>query len=236
VDGDGRTGAGAEVSSAATTAMGARSASAVEAAAAASEGQGPTMKDRIETLLATVFGGIFLGLSVVVAVETISRKLFNVSVQGADELGGYALAVGSTIAFSLALMGRNHIRVDVFHDRFPRAMQAALNWLSIVSLAAFGAFIAWIAFKVIGDTLQYGSTAQTPWATPLIWPQSVWYAGLVVFALVAIGYAVRATLLLLTNRMDTLNHDFHPKSTKEELKEELEDLAQRQGGKQGELS
>jgi TRAP-type C4-dicarboxylate transport system permease small subunit len=206
--------------------MGARSASAVEAAAAASEGQGPTMKDRIETLLATVFGGIFLGLSVVVAVETISRKLFNVSVQGADELGGYALAVGSTIAFSLALMGRNHIRVDVFHDRFPRAMQAALNWLSI----------AWIAFKVIGDTLQYGSTAQTPWATPLIWPQSVWYAGLVVFALVAIGYAVRATLLLLTNRMDTLNHDFHPKSTKEELKEELEDLAQRQGGKQGELS
>lgn len=191
------------------------------------------MKDRIETLLATVFGGIFLTLSVVVAIETISRKLFNVSVQGADELGGYALAVGSTIAFSLALMGRNHIRVDVFHERFPRGVQAALNWLSIVSLAAFGAFIAWVAFKVIGDTLQYGSTAQTPWATPLIWPQSVWYAGLVVFALVAIGHAVRATLLLATSRIDTLNHDFHPKSTKEELKEELEDLAQRQGGAQG---
>ncbi|WP_425258785.1 TRAP transporter small permease subunit [Rubrivivax sp. RP6-9] len=191
------------------------------------------MKDRIETLLATVFGGIFLTLSVVVAIETISRKLFNVSVQGADELGGYALAVGSTIAFSLALMGRNHIRVDVFHERFPRGVQAALNWLSIVSLAAFGAFIAWVAFKVIGDTLQYGSTAQTPWATPLIWPQGVWYAGLVVFALVAFGYAARATLLLATHRIDTLNHDFHPKSTKEELKEELEDLAQRQGGAQG---
>ena len=66
------------------------------------------MKDRIESLLATVFGGIFLLLSAVVAVETVSRKVFNVSLQGADELGGYALAVGSTIAFSLALMGRNH--------------------------------------------------------------------------------------------------------------------------------
>jgi TRAP-type C4-dicarboxylate transport system permease small subunit len=216
--------------------MGARSAPAAqETQAAAGGGKKANMKDRIETLLATVFGGIFLTLSVVVAFETISRKLFNVSVQGADELGGYALAVGSTIAFSLALMGRNHIRVDVFHDKFPRGVQAALNWLSIVSLAAFGAFIAWVAFKVIGDTLQYGSTAQTPWATPLIWPQSVWYAGLVVFALVAIGYAVRATLLLATSRIDTLNHDFHPKSTKEELKEELEDLAARQGGKQGEL-
>lgn len=192
------------------------------------------MKDRIETLLASVFGAIFVGLAVVVAIETISRKLFNVSLQGADELGGYALAVGSTIAFSLALMGRNHIRVDVFHDKFPRGLQAALNWLSIVALAALGAFIAWIAFKVIGDTLQYGSTAQTPWATPLIWPQGVWYAGLVTFSLVAAGYAVRATQLLLTHRIDTLNHDFHPKSAKEELKEELEDLAQRQGDSQGE--
>ena len=193
------------------------------------------MKDRIETLLATLFGGIFLGLAVVVAVETISRKLFNVSLQGADELGGYALAVGSTIAFSLALMGRNHIRVDVFHEKFSRGLQAALNWLSIVALAVFGAFIAWIAFKVISDTLQYGSTAQTPWATPLIWPQGVWYAGLVIFALVATGYAARATLLLFTNRIDTLNHDFHPKSAKEELKEELEDLAQRQGGTEGDI-
>ena len=191
------------------------------------------MKHRIESVLANVFGGIFLLLSVVVVVETVSRKVFNVSLQGADELGGYALAVGSTIAFSLALMGRNHIRVDVFHEKFPRALQAALNWLSIVSLAVLGLFIAWVAWKVIGDTRQYGSTAQTPWATPLIWPQSVWYAGLAIFALVASGYAVRATLLLVSGRIDELNHDFHPKSAKEELKEELEDLAVRQDHEKG---
>lgn len=186
------------------------------------------MKNRIENILATVFGSIFLLLSVVVVVETLSRKLFNVSLQGADELGGYALAVGSTISFSLALMGRNHIRVDVFHGRLPRRLQAAMNWLSITSLALLGAFIAWVAFKVVSDTLEYGSTAQTPWATPLIWPQSVWFAGLVVFALVALGFALRATRLLLSGQIDTLNHDFHPKSVKEELKEELDDLAQRQ--------
>ena len=191
------------------------------------------MKDRIEGILANVFGAIFLLLSVVVVVETVSRKVFNVSLQGADELGGYALAVGSTIAFSLALMGRNHIRVDVFHEKFPRVVQAALNWLSIASLATLGVFIAWIALKVLGDTRSYGSTAQTPWATPLIWPQSVWYAGLVIFALVACGYALRATQLLVTGRIDTLNHDFHPKSAKEELKEELEDLAQRLPGSPG---
>ena len=200
---------------------------------AAPSKQAVDMKQRIENALATVFGGIFLLLAVVVVIETVSRKLFNVSLQGADELGGYALAVGSTIAFSLALMGRNHIRVDVFHEMFPRSFQAFLNWFSIVTLAVLGAFVAWIATKVISDTMQYGSTAQTPWATPLIIPQSVWYAGLVIFALVAIGYAVRATVLLLTSRIDTLNHDFHPKSAKEELKEELDDLAQRQSAEQG---
>jgi TRAP-type C4-dicarboxylate transport system permease small subunit len=190
--------------------------------------EGATMKERIENVLATIFGLIFLGLAVVVTIETASRKLFNVSLQGADELGGYALAVGSTIAFSLALMGRNHIRVDVFHERFSQRWQAWLNWFSIVSLAALGIFIAYVAFKVLGDTLQYRSTAQTPWATPLIWPQGVWYAGLIIFALVATGYALRASKLLFTGELDTLNHDFHPKSAKEELKEELDDLAVRQ--------
>lgn len=199
-----------------------------EGVPAASSPAGATVKEHIEGVLAWVFGAIFIGLSLVVTVETLSRKLFNISLQGADELGGYSLAVGSTIAFSLALMGRNHIRVDVFHEMLPRRAQAFLNWFSIASLAAFGIFVAWVATKVITDTLQYGSTAQTPWATPLIWPQSVWYAGLVIFALVATGYALRATLLLARGRIAALNADFHPKSVKEELKEELDDLAHRQ--------
>ncbi len=199
-----------------------------EGASTAAPATETRVKAQIENVLAWVFGLTFLALAAVVTVETLSRKLFNVSLQGADELGGYSLAVGSTIAFSLALMGRNHIRVDVFHERMPKPVQAFLNWFSIVSLAGFGIFVAWVATKVIADTKAYGSTAQTPWATPLIWPQSVWYAGLVVFALVATGYALRATGLLATGRVDTLNHDFHPKSAKEELKEELDDLAQRQ--------
>ena len=204
-----------------------------EGAPAASPAPETSVKAHIENVLAWVFGTTFLLLAAVVTIETLSRKIFNISLQGADELGGYALAVGSTIAFSLALMGRNHIRVDVFHEKFSRRAQAWLNWFSIVSLAVFGLFIAWVAFKVIGDTMQYRSTAQTPWATPLIIPQSVWYAGLVIFAIVAVGYALRATQLLASGQLDVLNRDFHPKSAKEELKEELDDLAQRRDAAPG---
>ena len=192
-----------------------------------------SVKEHVETTLATVFGAVFLGLAVLVTVETASRKLFNVSLQGADELGGYALAVGSTIAFSLALMGRNHIRVDVFHELLPRKAQAALNWMAIVSIAALAIFIDLVALKVVTDTLQYHSTAQTPWATPLIYPQAVWYVGLVIFSLLATGYALRATFLLFTGRTADVLHEFQPKSAKEELKEELDDLAQRHTGDEG---
>lgn len=189
---------------------------------------------RIEDILATVFGAIFIVLALAVTVETLARKIFNFSLQGVDELGGYSLAVGSTIAFALAVIGRNHIRVDVFHERFPRRLKAALNWLSIVLLAALALLFVIVSWRVLSESLAYGSTAQTPWATPLIYPQSLWYAGLVLFLLMAAGYALRATWLLASGRIDELNEEFHAKSAKEELKEELEDLRHRQAEAAGE--
>jgi TRAP-type C4-dicarboxylate transport system permease small subunit len=183
---------------------------------------------RIEDVLATAFGAIFIVLAFAVTVETLVRKIFNFSLQGVDELGGYSLAIGSTLAFALAVVGRNHIRVDVFHEQFPRRLKAFLNWLSIVLLAGLAALFVAVSWRVLSESLEYGSTAQTPWATPLIYPQSLWYAGLVLFLLMAAGFAVRATWLLASGHIDELNEEFHAKSAKEELKEELDDLKHRQ--------
>jgi TRAP-type C4-dicarboxylate transport system permease small subunit len=185
------------------------------------------MKDSIERWLGTLFGLIFVALSVLVAVETVIRKLFNYSLQGADELGGYSLAVCATIAFSLALIGRTHIRVDVFHDRLPAWLQTGLNWLSTVCIAAFALLLAALAWFVLQDSRSYQSVSQTPWATPLVYPQTAWVIGLAVFALVSTAIAGRATWLLLKGRTTELNHDFGPRTTKEEVDEELEDLRNR---------
>jgi len=188
------------------------------------------MKQGIERLMAHLFGLVFLSLSVLVTVETVVRKVFNVSIQGSAELGGYALAVGSAIGFSLAVSSRSHIRVDVFHDRFSPAVQAFFNWLSAVLTAALAVFLAGVCYRVITKTIDYGSAAQTPWATPLVYPQSVWYAALLVFALYALVYAWRASRLYFTGQRAAVLDEFHPKSAKEELKEELDDLAQRTVG------
>lgn len=187
------------------------------------------MKDTLERWLGTLFGLIFVALSLLVAVETVVRKLFNFSLQGADELGGYALAVCATIAFSLALLGRTHIRVDVFHGRLPGWLQTGLNWLSVVCIAAFALLLAGLSWNVLQDSRSYQSVSQTPWATPLVWPQTAWVAGLAVFAGVATALAARATWLLVRGRVAELNRGFGPRSTQDEVAEELQDLKNRSG-------
>ena len=179
------------------------------------------------SLASRIFGIALIGLSVFVSIETVARKAFNFSFQGADELGGYVLAVGSSLAFIVALVERAHIRIDVLHVRFPEKLQATMDWLSIVSLALLGLFMVYVGRIVIVDTLSYGSTAATPWATPLIYPQSAWYAALCLFALVALILAGRATWLFFSGRRDQVLTEFHPKGAIEELKEELNDLENR---------
>ncbi|WP_146585333.1 TRAP transporter small permease subunit [Puniceibacterium confluentis] len=178
-------------------------------------------------LAARLFGAALVALSIFVSLETISRKLFNFSFEGADELGGYVLAVGSSLAFVVALIDRAHIRIDVLHARFPKRLQAIVDWLSILSLAGLGLFIMYVGRIVIVDTLAYGSTAPTPWATPLIWPQAAWYAALCMFALCAIYLAARATMHVVNGRLDLVSKEFQPKGAMEELEEEMSDLERR---------
>ncbi len=96
-----------------------------------------------------------------------------------------------------------------------------------MTLALFALLLAATGFRVVIDTYGYQSTAPTPWQTPLIYPQSLWYAAIVMFALIGVYLTCRATLLLVTNRWDELRVDFQPKATQEELEEELEDAAKR---------
>ncbi|MCT7656099.1 TRAP transporter small permease [Oceanimonas sp. NS1] len=120
---------------------------------------------RIEQMASMAFGGMFLLLSLLIAVETLLRKFFKISLQGVDELSGYALAVGATLAFTIALFGRAHMRIDIFHERLPKGLQSVLNWLSALFMCGLGLFMVWVCVNVVLETLDYGSTSQTPWAT-----------------------------------------------------------------------
>jgi TRAP-type C4-dicarboxylate transport system permease small subunit len=189
-----------------------------------------TFSGLLQTLgavFANICGYILLALAVLVTFETLGRKFLNISLQGVDELGGYALAVGSALAFTTALVDRAHIRIELFHVMLPVPLQMALNWFAIASIAAFGGLLAFVCYTIVADSFAYNSTAPTPWATPLIYPQSFWYAAIFIFALVSAAMALHATYLLVTGNAKALNKAYGPKEAAEEVKEELEDLARR---------
>jgi TRAP-type C4-dicarboxylate transport system permease small subunit len=182
---------------------------------------------RFETLAAAAFGIVFLVLAVAVAVETASRKLFNVSLQGVDELGGYCLAIGGALSFAVALVSRAHIRIDIAHERFPKPVRIVLNVLAVAALFVSALALMVMSWISLSDSILFGSTAQTPWATPLRYPQTLWVAALGVFVTVALLQLVRVGLLVARRRLDQLDREFSPRGSREELEEELEDIRHR---------
>jgi hypothetical protein len=102
-----------------------------------------------------------------------------------------------------------------------------MDALSMLSIAVLAVFLFAFTVKTIIETQAYQSVAQTPWATPLIYPQSIWLVSMAVFLLPALLLSARALYLLYKGRAQTVIEDFGPDSPEAELKAELEDLKRR---------
>lgn len=176
---------------------------------------------------ALVFGVVMMVLCVVIAAETLLRKFLSTSLAGVDELSGYAIAVAAPLTFAVALVEQSHIRINLLHMKMPPLMQAAANLLAALALGALALFLFVFSWRTVAETQEYRSIAQTPWATPLIWPQSVWLVSMGVFTLVALVLAGRAAWLALRGRAGALRRDFAPDSVEDELAAELSDLERR---------
>lgn len=183
-------------------------------------------------ILGIIFGALMILLSFAVTAETLLRKFFSVTLGGIDELGGYAIAVGAPLAFTVALVQKSHIRITQLTNLFPRKAQAALDAIAALSMAILSAYFFYFTVQTVMDTHAYKSIAQTPWATPLIYPQAVWLVAMAVFAGVALLLAGRAVILLAGGNWLALNRQFGPSSAQEELEAELEDLKKREGAAQ----
>ena len=180
-------------------------------------------------ILALVFGAMMLALSATVAVETVIRKLFSVSLGGVDDLSGYAIAIGAPLAFAIALIEQSHIRINLLHMRMPLRARAVLNAVAAVALAVLAVYLMVFTVSTFLETRMFRSIAQTPWATPLVYPQSAWLVAMVLFAAPALWLAIRAALLLLRADWQRLDREFSPETVEDELKAELDDLETRAG-------
>lgn len=168
--------------------------------------------------LALIAGYMLLGVALFVTAEILVRRFLNVSLQGADELGGYMLALLAAFGFSYALVERAHTRVEIVVERVGPRMQAVLNVFSAWCIALMALFMAWRAWATLMESIEYKSLSGTPLMTPLWQPQSLWFVGLVLFAGLSSALAVHATMLL--KNPTRLNHFYGTKTLAEVLDEE----------------
>lgn len=169
-------------------------------------------------IVALVGGYGILGLAFFVAAEVVLRRVFAVSLQGADEYGGYALAVLAAFGFAYALLERAHTRIDIVLERLPPFARACLDALSVSAIAALAVFLAVRGYATLAESIEFGSLSGQPSMTPLWKPQAVWVGGLVFFALVASLAAVHAVYLLL-RRPETVSRVYGARTRDEEIEE-----------------
>ncbi|MBX3529633.1 MAG: TRAP transporter small permease [Rhizobiaceae bacterium] len=180
-------------------------------------------------ILGIIFGVLMILLSFAITAETLLRKFFSVTLGGIDELGGYAIAVAAPLAFTVALVHKSHIRINQLTSLFSRPAQATLDALSVVAMAVLGGYFFYFTVQTVMDTFAYNSIAQTQWATPLIYPQSVWLVASATFPIAAIILALQALRLLARRDWPALSRRFGSVTAAEELQAELDDLKKREG-------
>jgi TRAP-type C4-dicarboxylate transport system permease small subunit len=126
-------------------------------------------------------GALLLAAALTVSVDVIARKLFTVSLGGADELSGYAFAIGSAWAFPFALLRRANVRVDALYQHLPARLCALLDILALAALGVFAVFLARYAWDVMATSWSLASRSNSALKIPLWIPQLLWVAGLLLF-------------------------------------------------------
>lgn len=166
-------------------------------------------------------GGILTLLSAgLVCFDVIVRKLFSISIGGADELSGYAFAISTTWSFAFVVLERANVRVDVFYQYFSVRIAAILDWLSLVALALFLMMLTRYAYEVVATSWLQSSTANTPLATPLWLPQGLWFIGLAWMVVVLALMLERASRALVTGNYQVVHQIAGARLSKDEAQEE----------------
>ena len=175
------------------------------------------------------FGGALVLLAAfLIGVDVLLRKFLARSIGGADELAGYALAIGTTWALGAALLDRAHIRIDSLYVLFSQKVRLALDLVAVVLLVGFFALVLWHGWGVLAQSWTSDSRSQSALETPTVIPLALWIAGLLMFVAVAAALLVEALRLMAAGNLAGAARLISTRSAEEEVEDEIRDLQQRQ--------
>ncbi|MDI6754516.1 MAG: TRAP transporter small permease [Thermodesulfobacteriota bacterium] len=172
-------------------------------------------------------GALILISALLIGVDVVMRKFFRSSIGGADELAGYALAIGTSWSLGAALLDRVHIRIDSLYGFLPRWLRLALDLPGLALFVGFFGLIAWRAWSVAQQSWVSASRSHSALAVPTVIPQSVWLAGLALLIVVGAALFLRAVILIARGEMGAATLAIGTRSAPEEIQEEVRIMKER---------
>lgn len=175
------------------------------------------------------FGGALVLLAaLLIGVDVILRKFFTTSIGGADELAGYALAIGTAWGLAATLLERAHIRIDTLYRLFPRIYRLVLDLFGLALFIFFFAMVAWHGSGVVMQSWASGSRSQSALQIPTVIPQLIWIIGLLLFVLVGVTLFLDALVKLKSGDRAGIGRTIGIRSAEEDVEEEIAALRRRQ--------
>lgn len=172
-------------------------------------------------LLVAGWGLLLLGM--LVAVDVAARNTIGRNIGGVDEIAGYIFAIGISWSLAEAFYARSHVRIDFLYQKATLRLRSLLDVLSILALGFAAAFLAFSGWLVVSGSWGMSSRSASVLQVPLIIPQLLWLAGIVVFLAALVVSSLQACLALAARRYSELAASFGIMSASEEAQEALGD-------------
>lgn len=176
----------------------------------------------LSKLASIVAGVMIMVMAFVITIDITARKFLNWTLEGADEFAGYTLAITGALALTHALFHKRHIRIDlivrIFNGR--PVLSCLFDIFALLALAIFIFPLTVLAVNVFLMSWRFGSRANTIAEIPLIYPQSLWMIGFVIFSIVIALMLLRTILAFLRNDYLVVKKLIGMRSGKEEIKDE----------------
>jgi TRAP-type C4-dicarboxylate transport system permease small subunit len=176
----------------------------------------------LAAIMAHVAGWNYVACALFITFDVVARSLFGFSSKATIEITGYMLASGIAWGLAHTLARRAHIRVDVWVNRLPLGIRAALHLVSLLLLGGFAAFCAWAAYGLVDESLLFDAHDNSALRVPLMIPQGIWTFGILAFCCMILVLALESVLSLIFGRAEELDRLLSSRTLEDETAEALE--------------
>lgn len=178
--------------------------------------------ERIARASMVLAGWSYVAITVLVCFDIFARRVLGFSSGATTELSGYLMAAGMTLGLAGTLIERGHVRIDVLLQRMPLRIRVGFHVASVLALVVVSGFYAWGAVALAWDSYELGATDVSELRIPLVLPQGVWAAGLVLMLLAAVAVCTRLLRLALGGQLEAADAAMKPRTDIDEAEDTLE--------------